>query len=135
MARIGEITVGQRRAEQVIEARHGEAEAAHGVGQAGGVGQQRRLVERRSVEVAEIDGLEAERLVIATASASVQARNDQEVRDSFMAPTVSMVPLAADRYSASSTSTACIPTGPGAALRVDRPRQRSTSTASGRSQA
>ena len=70
------------------------------------------------------------------ASSSEHAGSDHEVSESLNGhQTFSIRPLAAERYIASSTSTARMPVSPGALLLVFRPRQMSTSTRSGSSQA
>ena len=77
--------------------------------------------------------LDGERVEPAVAEVLAHAASLRDRR--HCAPTALSRPDAAERYIASRTSTARCPTRPGAPFSVLRPRQRSTSTRSGSSQA
>ena len=132
---IGQIAVRERRAEEVIEAGQIDPERLDLVGDALRLGQQLRLVERRPVEIADVERIDAERLRDRRRFAEIAGRQrpgrERELEGHH---TFSMRPLSADRYIASSTSTARMPTSPGALFSTFTPRQRPTSTRSGASQ-
>ncbi len=132
VARVGEVAVGKRRAEEVIEARRVDAERFDLVGDALRLGQEPRLVEGRAIEVADVERADAEHRGDAGRLRQRAGRQRPGSESQFERhQTASMRPLAAERYIASRTSIARRPTSPGAPFTVDRPRQRSTSTSIG----